>query len=431
MSRSGSVRVRLAALGLLVVPLGARAQDRLLGLRAASVGAVGEALTFGDGVWQTPLPGQDSVRVRRATQLSVPVTAAIPISRLWTADATAVYASGTVRYARLDGSGVLRDAHASITGISDVRVRLTGRLFDDRLVLTAGANAPTGRTSLDSTQLLAVRVLSAPAFGLGAPTIGAGPSGTVGVLAAQSIGQWAVAAGASYEHRGTYAPVTALVAGLTSLDFTPGDVIRLSLAGDGLVGSGRLSATLSTDFFQRDRLRGGGLVGAAPTGAATSGTTDTPNGAGSATIATVQLGPVVSADVQYAAPVPAVRELVLYSSVQYRTPYTRDGVRVGNTAAAYTNSGVRTVVPLAPGRDAFAAADVRYSGGIATGGGLTTTAYTAGGLTAGLSQHIGRRLTAQPYVRAQAGRVTGRGLDRGHDAAFRGVAAGLTLLSRF
>ena len=414
----------LAALGGLH-PGAARAQDRLLDLRAAGSGVGGEAVSFGGGVWQTPLPGQDSVRIRSASQLTVPFTAAVPVGRAVTVDATALYATGAVRYAQADASGVLRDRHAAISGVSDVRVRVTARLLGERLVVTGGANAPTGRTSLDSAQLLAVRVLAAPALGFAAPPIGAGPSGTLGVLAAQSIGRWAVATGLSYEHRGTYAPVTALIAGLTSLDFTPGDVTRVSLAGDGLLAGGRLSLALSTDFYQRDRLRGGGVLGATTT----TGGTAAPS-AGVATIATVQLGPVVSGDVQYHAPAPALRDLLFYGGAQYRSPYARDGVRVANTRTLYLNGGVRTLVPLAPGRDAFVGADVRYSSGIATGGGLTTTWYTAGALTAGESQRDGR-LVAQPYVRGQIGSVVGRGLDLTHDATFRGGAAGLTLLTRF
>ena len=422
----GALAVLTLAADVSLTPRMAAAQDRLLGVRAVGVGAGGETVSFGNGVWESPLAGQDSIRVRSASQLSIPLTFAIPVMRFVTVDATAVHVNGTVHYARPDRAGVLHETHASLDGLSDVRLRVTGRLFDDRLVVTGGLNAPTGRTSLDSAQLLAVRVLAAPALGFGAPPIGAGPSGTLGVLAAHNVGQWAVAAGASYEHRGTYAPVTALVAGLTSLDFTPGDVVRLSLAGDGLLARGRLTASLATDFYQRDRLRGGGVIGAdaVSSGGATAST-------GTATIATVQLGPVVSADVQYNAPAPVLRELVLYGSAQYRTPYARDGIRVRNSAATYLNSGVRTVIPLATGRDAFVGGDVRYSTGIPTGGGLTTAFYTTGGVTAGLSQRVGRRLTAQPYVRAQIGRIVGRGIDRGHNAIFRGLSAGFTLLSRF
>ena len=424
------------ALGLLgasgTAPRAARAQDRLIGLRAAGIGAESETISFqGGGVWQSPYAGTDSIRVRSATQFSIPITAAVPLTRLVSVDATAVYGTGTVRYQSVDRTGMLHDAHASFDGVSDVRVRVTGRLLNDRLVLTAGLNAPSGRTSLDSAQLLAVRVLAAPALGFSAPPIGAGPSGTLGVLAAQTVGDWAVAAGASYEHRGTYAPVTALLAGLTSIDFAPGDVVRLSVAGDGLVAHGRLSATFATDFYQRDRLRGGGVLGVTTTSPVSGSAATATGSTGTATVATVQLGPVLSADVQYIAPAPAVRELVLYGSAQYRMPYTRDGDRLPSTRTTYLNGGVRTVVPLVPGRDAFAGADLRYSSGLATGGGLTTTWYTAGGLTAGVSQRVRRRLTVQPYVRAQVGHVYGRGLDLGHDAVYRGGALGITFLSRF
>ncbi len=412
------------ALGLVAGPGVAVAQDRLIGLRAAGTGVNEEYVSFGTGLWQTPLPGQDSVRVRSASQLTVPFTTAIPVGRSITVDATAVYASGGVRYDRVDASGVMRSATAALAGVSDVRVRLTGRLFDERIVVTAGANAPTGRTSLDSAQIVATRVLAAPAIGFGVPPIGAGPSGTLGVLAVQSLGTWALAAGVSYEHRGTFAPVAALVAGLTSLDYAPGDVVRLSLSGDGILARGRLSATVSTDFYQPDRLRGGAVIGT---------TTTAPNGtapAATATVATVQLGPIVAVDLQYRAPVPAVREFVLYGGAEYRAPYARDDVRLGNTHTTYLNGGFRTVVPFAPARDGFVGGDLRYSSGIGTGGGLTTAFYTAGAVTAGLSQRV-RRLTLQPYVRAQVGRVIGRGPDVQHDGAFRGAAGGVTLLTRF
>ncbi|HEY0777058.1 MAG TPA: hypothetical protein VGD56_03740 [Gemmatirosa sp.] len=424
----GRAALGAALIGVAARPGAAGAQDRLLDLRAAGTGVEAEGVSFGAGAWQAPLPGQDSVRIRSASQLTIPLTAAVPIGRFVTVDATTLYATSTVRYDRADASGVLHQAHASMSGLSDVRVRLTARLFDERLVVTAGANAPTGRTSLDSAQLLTARVLAAPAVGFGAPPIGAGPSGTLGVLTAQRVGMWAVAAGVSYEHRGSYAPVTALIAGLSSLDFTPGDVMHVSVAGDGLLGRGRLSMTLATDFFRRDRLRGGVLgVGVS----STEPSAPQPSAVETvATVATVQLGPVVSADVQYHAPVPAVRDLVFYTGVQYRAPYARDGVRLTNTNTAYLNGGVRTLVPLAPGRDAFIDGGVRFSSGIATGGGLTTARYTAGAVTAGVSQRV-RRLVAQPYLRAQVGRVIGRGLDAQHDASFGGGAAGLALLTRF
>jgi hypothetical protein len=372
---------------------------------------------FPGGYTQSGTAGGGSIRVQRASQFSVPVTAAVPLGRAWTLDVTSVYATGAVRYDAPYLGGLRRTATARLAGFSDLRTRLTGRLLDDRVVVTAGLNAPTGRTRLDSAQLAATRVFAAPGLGLAPPPIGAGPSGTLGLLAARTVRQWALAAGASYEHRGTYAPVSAIVAGVRALDFLPGDVLRFSLGGDGLVGRSRLNASVALDLFARDRLRGGGIPGS---------TGPVPDG----TLATVQLGPVLSGDVQLNLAAPAVRDLVLWGAARYRTPYRRDGVRVAGSQAAYLDAGVRTTAPLAPGFDAFAAADVRYSSGLAAGGGLATAFYTAGAVTAGLSRRLGA-LTAQPFGRAQLGRVRGRGPDRGPGATLRGAAAGLTILTRF
>src|SRR5918992_681898 len=49
------------------------------------------------------------------------------------------------------------------------------------------------------------------------------------------FGDWAWAAGLSYEVRGRFAPVAALSAGLPSPDFDPGDALHFSLATDGLL----------------------------------------------------------------------------------------------------------------------------------------------------------------------------------------------------
>lgn len=415
-----AVCAALSGWAVLSAPAALGAQDRLVGERVFGAGVTAEAVWFGGaGLQQGALPWQDSVRLRRATQVSIPVTAAVPFGPAWTFDVTTVYVTGTVHYDRVNSAGgVSSGGDASLTGLSDTRVRVTGRLFDDRFVVTAGLNAPTGRRLLDSTQLLATRALAAPALGMGAPPVGAGPSGTLGVLATHTVGPWAVAGGVSYERRSRYDPVAAFVAGIPPFEFVPGDVVRLSLGTDGLVGRGRMTLAFAADFYGEDRLRG-----SAP--ASSTGPSTTP------TLATVRLGPVLSGDVQAHLPAPAVRELVAWAGVRWRAPYARDGVRVAGSDATYLDGGLRTSVPLTPALDVFGAFGGRYSTGLDPGGGLPTSAYLAGDLTAGLSRRLTTRLTAQPFLRAQVGRVRGRGVDTGQDAPFRGGIAGLTVLTRF
>ena len=398
----------LAGLGTLGASR-AQAQDRLVGLRAVSGAAVFEQVRFGgDGLLQSPLVGQDSIRITGATQLSLPISAATPIGRHWTLDVTTVYSSGEIRFTPAGGGA---ERTAALSGISDVRVRTTGRFLEDGLIFTLGLNAPTGQTELDSAQLSAVRVLAAPALALGASPIGAGPSGTIGLLSAQRLGGWAVAAGVAYEYRGTYQPVAALVAGAPSADFQPGGVIRVSLGLDRLIGNHRLSITAAGDLYQPDELRG-----------ATTG--DAP-------LATVQLGPVLSADAQLQLGVPRLRDLILWTAARYRSDYSRDGVSVANTNGVYLDGGVRTTVPMSARTDVVLALDGRHHTGLAIDEGLPTSGVTSGTFTLGLSRRVGG-VAIQPFARGTLGAVNARGRARNRQQAdFSGFAGGLVIISRF
>jgi hypothetical protein len=335
----------------------------------------------------------------------VPITAVTPIGSSWTLDATTVYATGSVQLAGAAGRT------ATLAGLSDVRLRATGRLFNESLLLTAGANAPTGRTKLDAEQLTALRVIAAPALAMLAPPVGQGPSGTFGMLLARQAGAWALAGGLSYEVRGRFAPVSALVAGAPSIDFRPGNVIRGSLGADRLVGRHRVSAAFSADVFAQDRLRAGGA----------------PVGVTNATLAEVRLGPVFTTDLQLQLAAPRLRELVLWSTNRWRARFSRDGVTVPGSAGNYLDGGLRGSLPLGVRTDLFAAADARWHTGLDVGDALATAGVTGGGLTLGLSRRVAA-LTVQPFVRGQAGRLR---FQRATDASFTGGTAGLTILTRF
>jgi hypothetical protein len=405
----GLVALVAALLFASIPTASASAQDRLVGLRAVSGGAVFEQVRFGDtGLLQGPLGRQDSLRVTKAAQFTIPLSAAMPLGRSWTLDLTTVYSTGEVSFTPASGGA---ERTASLSGISDVRVRTMGRFFDDALILTLGVNAPTGRTELDALQLTALRVLAAPALALGTSALGAGPSGTVGLLSARQVGSWAVAAGIAYEYRGTYQPVSALVAGAPSADFQPGGVIRASLGLDRLLGKHRLTLSAAGDLYQADELRGA-TAGAAP-------------------LATVQLGPVLSADAQLQLGVPRLRELTLWSAVRYRSNYSRDDVTVDDSNGLYLDAGLRTAVPLARRTDFVLSLDGRYQSGLAIDEGITTAGVTAAGLTLGFSQRAGN-LIFQPFARGTLGSVQARGNARdSQQANYTGFAGGLVIISRF
>ena len=184
-------RIALAAVTTLL-PAVAQAQDRLVGTSALGAGVTTDVIQFGGkGYMQGGGAGRDSIRLRSITQVSVPISLAVPLGSMWTVDLQSVYS--TVRLGFDPRTGARQNL--TLSGISDVRVRATGRLFNDGLVFTAGINAPTGRTELTANDLTVLRASAAPALGLSAPPVGGGPAGTVGLVLARKIGAWAVAAG--------------------------------------------------------------------------------------------------------------------------------------------------------------------------------------------------------------------------------------------
>jgi hypothetical protein len=398
----------------------ARAQDRLVGLRAFGAGVTAEAMTFGGGgLFQGAFGGEDSLRVRRAYQLTVPVTLAVPLGSAWTVDVTSVYAYGTVTFDPADPRKP-GGRTATLAGTSDVRLRATGRVAGDALIVTLGANAPTGRAKLDAEQLTAVRVLAAPALGLSAPPVGAGASGTVGVLSARRAGRWAIAGGLSYELHDSYQPIRSLAVGAEGADFRPGGVTRVSIGADGLVGRERLSLSVAGDFFGSDRLRAGVV---APTSGQPVPTTPS--------AARVRLGPVISADAQLHLAAPRVREAVLWVSSRWRSSFARDGVSVSGSSGEYLDGGVRTSIPVTARTDVLLAVDGRYQSGLGFDDALLTASTTGAGLTAGVARRIGG-VTVQPFARVQTGHVRSAAADRpGGSATVAGGSLGLTILSRF
>ncbi len=404
-----------AAVGMTAGPL--QAQERIVSSRFFGAGASYESITFGgDGLAQTAFAGLDSTRITRVRQFTFPITAAVPLGARWRLDITTLYSSGTVTYTDPAAGSAARTA--TLAGVSDVRIRATGRVAGDALIVTLGANAPSGRTSLNVAEFGTLRILSSPALGLGSTPVGSGPSGTIGLVLPQGLGGWSMAYGVSYEFRGRYQPIAALSAGSSSADFTPGGVVRASVSGDHTVGPHRLSIAMATDVFADDKLK-------------SEATADASGKGGGNSVATVRLGPVFSADAQLQIAAPRVRELLAYTSYRWRAPFARDGKTVERTSGRYVETGVRSAWLLAPGRDLVLSGDVRWHSGLGIDLGLPTAGVTSGGATVGLNLRSGL-IAIQPYVRAQAGSLTQRTATVSKPKqAFSGAAAGVVFTSRF
>jgi hypothetical protein len=391
----------------------ARAQERLVSKRAAAMSASYENISFGNGgLVQSGFAGADTVRVTGVQQLSMPVTLVTSLGSSWKLDITALYASGTVRYREGNSSTA---QNATLSGVSDVRIRATGSIISDALFLTVGANIPTGRTTLNSAEFSALRILAAPALGIASAPVGAGASGTVGVVYARVLGAWSLAAGASYEHRGRFQPVAAFTAGAPSADFKPGAVVRTSLSADRVIGAHRLFLAFTTDQFASDRLTGPGAAGASTSGG---------------DLATVRLGPVFSADAQVQFAVPRFREVLAFTSYRWRSPYQREGVSVPGSSAQYLELGARSTVGVTTRSSLLFAIDGRVHSGLGVDQGLPTSGVASAAATIALDVKRGR-YAIQPYLRGQAGSLQQRRALLPGSTSFRGAGAGIAIVTSF
>ncbi|HEU4631450.1 MAG TPA: hypothetical protein VFS08_16980 [Gemmatimonadaceae bacterium] len=408
-TRDGAPRRRCARrlagvlLGL-AAPGVAAAQGSLAESGTLSAGPLYETVRFGDGVTQPGLTADGDVVVRHASQWSVPFAATLPLGERWTFDLAGAYSAGEVTLQGDDPAlGIRRYA---LRGMTDLRLRATGHLVGDNLLLTLGATFPTGHQALDREALSALRVLSAPALGFQMPGVSVGRGATAGLVLARQLGGWAWALGGSYELRGRYSPVQAFTAGIADPDFDPGDAVHLSLGTEGLVGQHAMTLSVAADLFTGDELRDGG------------GT--------DVLVAATRLGPVYTASWQLRLGTRRFRELTLYATDRYRTRYEQDGAPVAGSDGNYLDAGLRAVRPLGGRTDLLAGLQLRHQTGLDVDESLATAGAVAGGVTLGLSRTVGR-LLVQPYVRAQLGRLEAGG----ERVSTSGFGGGIALGGRF
>lgn len=400
------LRFALRALPLVAaLPAAAGAQGLLVRTGTASAGVQVERVTFSDdGVRQPGLEQGGDVQVRHATLLSTPFALTIPVGSRLTLDAAGAWSSGQVELHAPDpATGRTR---YELDGLTDVRLRATGRLLGDNVLLTLGATLPTGPTELDREQLSALRVLAAPAIGLQAPAVGLGAGGTAGVVLARQMGGWAWALAGSYELRGKYNPVSAFTAGVPAADYDPGDAIHLSLGTEGLVGQHAMTLTVGADLFGEDELRSAGAAGAP--------------------IAAVRLGPVLSAEWTLRLGVRGFRELSLFVADRYRTAYEQHGETVEGSSGNYLDAGLRLVRPIGGGTDLLGGLQFRHHTGLDADDQLATASAAVGGATIGLSRALGP-LLVQPYLRGQLGTLD----SGGGGVSVSGWGAGIAIGGRF
>lgn len=155
----------------------------------------------------------------------------------------------------------------NLNGISDTKIKASYSMFDNRFLLTLGANLPTGKAELDQKELEVANFLYNEVLGFRVNKLGTGLDINAGIAIAMDSGPYGISVSTSYLRRGSYTNVT----GNTS-DYKPGDelgiVTALDLITDKAVFNGDLSYTRygsdeingTKSFKEGDELKGKILV---------------------------------------------------------------------------------------------------------------------------------------------------------------------------
>lgn len=387
----------ITAVASQAIPRASRAQSAL------KVGTeIVVAPAFQSWSFAKPIP-IDSLQVVGTTQISLPFSVTLPLHPRWSTSIT-----GAVASSKLDATGDNGTVTRSFTGLSDIRVRANGRLLGDGVQLTVGLNLPTGAVRLSPEQNDVLRVVAAPALNAQVPIAGNGLGGTVGIVLARTISNFAWALGAGLEKRGSYAPLDAQIAGLDArTELEPGSAAHFSVGMDGLLGAHRLSAGFVADVFGTDEVR---LV----------------SNENALSSQQYQLGPTMSASVQLLLDNPRIRNFTVRVSERYRSGF-KDGAgnQVDGSSGNYLELGASGLLGGVGRPSLLLGAEVRQHSGLTVDKGLIGAGLTAFGATVGVS--IPRAtLEWRPTVRASTGSVRSAFVTSGMTA----LTVGLTVIAR-
>lgn len=395
----------LASVALLATVEPLRAQ-RPVGTRSELLlGAFLEDVRFGRDLSQPDVLSGDTMRVRRLRHATLPLTLRLHGGPRLAFDLSTVAASSEVTL--VDAGG--REQLVTLRGLGDVRLRATGALFDERVLLTFGATLPTGATQLGTDQLAALRAVAAPALALGPSAAGSGAGGTAGIVLTRRTRTTAMAVGTSYERRTAFQPLAIVTAGAPGTDLLPAHVLRVLATFAVTAGPHQLSIAGHVEAYGTEQLRRGGSAPFVPAAA-------------------IQPGPVLGADATWRFAPARTRELVLWSSARVRGAYASDGLTVPASGGGFVEGGLRTSLPA--GRHvAFALAlDGRHHTGLALDAGLPAAGVTSGSVSiAAVLEAWG--FTVQPLLRGSQGRTRTR--LAGSGAPFRSLTAGAVLRGTF
>jgi hypothetical protein len=175
------------------------------------------------------------------SELAIPVFVRVPFGAALNFDVGTSYARALVT------SGSNR---SEISGLTDTQIRGNLTLGSDFVVLTAGVNLPTGRSSVTEGELTAAGRIGSDFLAFPISNMGTGFAFTGGLAVARPLGDWNVGFGGAVRRSASYDPFN--IPGQQTLHFQPGDEYRARIGVDHPFGYGRFQAGLTYSAFGDD-----------------------------------------------------------------------------------------------------------------------------------------------------------------------------------
>jgi hypothetical protein len=185
----------------------------------------------------------------KISEFSVPLFVLVPIAPSFSFDVGTSYAQSRVEQTN-NGTKVT----SSISGLTDTQIRGNLVLGRDFIVLTAGVNLPTGKSTVATPQQLAASLIGSDFLAFPISNMGTGLGGTGGIAVARPLGDWNFGFGFSMRRSAQYDPFDA--AGGTALHYQPGNEYRGRAGLDRAVGTGRITLGVTYSTFGSDNLGG-------------------------------------------------------------------------------------------------------------------------------------------------------------------------------
>ena len=216
----------------------------LLGLAPIAAPAIGAQSIFDSELrlapqfvqYQIKAPGNETI-----SEIAVPVFVSIPFGSQFTFDVGTSYARAKVTSGK---------ALSEVNGLTDTQLRGNYTLGNDFVVITAGVNLPTGRSTVTTDQQTAAGRIGSDFLAFPISNLGTGLAATGGIAVARPLGDWNVGVGGAVRRSASYEPFD--VPGQPPLRFTPGNEYRARVGVDRGLLAGRVSLGLTYSAFGSD-----------------------------------------------------------------------------------------------------------------------------------------------------------------------------------